>query len=184
MQWMKKAGCVLVTVGYESGNSNVLHNIKKRITPEMIIEFSKNTRQAGLLVHSCFMAGNRGDTRKTLEESLQLALEILDDTVQFFPLMVYPGTKDYEWAKENGLLTVTDYSKYVTEDGCHNSTIRMNDMTEEEIRQWCDYARRRYYLRIKYIGYKLLQQIRKPSEIRRTFKATMRFIRFLMPSSS
>jgi radical SAM superfamily enzyme YgiQ (UPF0313 family) len=181
MQWMKKAGCVLVTVGYESANREILNNIKKRITPEMILEFSTNTRKAGLLVHGCFMAGNRGETRDTLNESLQLALKMMDDTMQFFPLMVYPGTKDYEWARSGGILTVKDFSDYVTEDGCHNSVMKMPDMNSDEITKWCDYARRRYYLRIRYILYKLLQQIRHPSEIRRTFKAARRFLRFLIP---
>ncbi|MDI6721736.1 MAG: radical SAM protein, partial [Candidatus Aenigmarchaeota archaeon] len=156
MLWMKKAGCVLVTVGYESANRKVLENIDKRITPEMILEFSQNTRKAGLLVHGCFMAGNRGETRGTLEESLELALKMMDDTMQFFPLMVYPGTKDYEWAKGKGLLTIKDFSDYVTEDGCHNSVLRMPDMHSDEMRNWCDYARRRYYLRPRYIAYKLI----------------------------
>jgi radical SAM superfamily enzyme YgiQ (UPF0313 family) len=181
MSWMRKAGCVLVTAGYESANAGILNNLQKRISPEMILEFSKNTRKAGLLVHGCFMAGNKGETKKTLEESLELALKMMDDTMQFFPLMVYPGTIDYEWAKKENLLTIRDYSNYVTEEGCHNSVLKMPDMTSDEIRQWCDYARRRYYLRPKYITYKILQQIKNPSEMRRTFKATKRFIKFLDP---
>jgi radical SAM superfamily enzyme YgiQ (UPF0313 family) len=181
MSWMKKAGCVLVTVGYESANQKILENIDKRITPEMILEFSRNTRKAGLLVHGCFMVGNRGETKATLEESLHLALKMMDDTMQFFPLMVYPGTKDYEWAKSKGLLTIKDFSDYLTEDGCHNSVLKMPDMDSEEIRKWCDYARRRYYLRPRYILYKLFQQMRHPSEVRRTFKAAKRFLRFLIP---
>ena len=180
MQWMRKAGCMLVTVGYESANNQILENIDKRATAEMILEFSKNTRRAGLLVHGCFMAGNRGETRKTLDQSLELALKMMDDTMQFFPLMVYPGTEDYEWAKREGFLTVKDYSEYVTDDGCHNSTIRMHDMSADEIREWCNYARRKYYLRPKYIMYKTFQQIKNPAEWRRTFKASKRFIRFLM----
>src|SRR3972149_10128632 len=182
MQWMRKAGCVLVTVGYESANNEVLKNIDKRATAEMILEFSRNTRKAGLLVHGCFMAGNRGETRKTLEENLQMGLRLLDDTMQFFPLMAYPGTEDYEWAKKEGLLTIKDYSDYVTEDGNHNSVLRMPDMTSEEIREWCNDARRRYYLRPKYLLYKLAQQVTHPSEIRRTFKAAKRFVKFLKPS--
>src|SRR3989338_8687317 len=181
MQWMRKAGCMLVTVGYESANNQILENIDKRATAEMILEFSKNTRRAGLFVHGCFMAGNRGETRKTLDPSLELGFKMMDDTIQFFPLMVYPGTEDYEWAKREGFLTVKDYSEYVTDDGCHNSTIRMHDMSADEIREWCNYARRRYYLRPRYISYKLFQQMRHPSEIRRTFKAAKRFLRFLIP---
>ncbi|MBF0343288.1 MAG: cobalamin-dependent protein [Nitrospirae bacterium] len=181
MQWMVKAGCVLVTVGYESANKGILENINKRVTPEMILTFSRNTRKAGLLVHGCFMAGNKGETRDTLNESLRLALKLMDDTMQFFPLMVYPGTKDYEWAKTNGLFTIKDYPEYLTEDGCHNSVLKMPDMNSDEIRRWCNFARRQYYLRSKYIAYKIIQQITHPSEIRRNFKAAKRFIRFLIP---
>ena len=181
MVWMRKAGCVLMTVGYESANKDVLMNIEKRITPEMILEFSQDARKAGLLVRGCFMAGNRGETRDTLEESLRLALRMMDDTVQFFPLMVYPGTKDYDWAKSEGLLTARNFSDYLTEDGCHNSVLRMSDMNSEEIRRWCDYANRRYYLRPRYLVYKLARQIKHPSEIKTTLKATKRFIKFLAP---
>lgn len=182
MRWMKKAKCVLMTVGYESANARILENINKRISPQTIIDFSHNAKKAGLLVHGCFMAGNRGETPQTLDESLALSLKLMDDTMQFFPLMVYPGTADYEWAKKEGLLTVHTYEEYVTADGNHNSVLRMPNMSSEEIREWCDYARRHYYLRPRYLLYKLFQQITRPSEIRRTVKAAKRFIRFLRPS--
>lgn len=180
MAWMKKAGCVLVTVGYESANNNILDNVKKRVTVEMILKFSRNARRAGILVHGCFMAGNRGETRQTLRENLRLALKMMDDTMQFFPLMAYPGTIDYELAKKEGLLDIKDYADYVTEEGCHNSVVRMTDMGSDEIRSWCDYARRKYYLRYRYLFYKLVQQVRNPSEIRRTYRTTRRFINFLL----
>lgn len=179
MKWMKKAGCVLVTVGYESANARILKNIEKNITPQMILEFSKNTRKAGLLVHGCFMAGNVGDTVSTLEENLELAKRLGDDTMQFFPLMAYPGTKDYDRLKASGLLAVTDYSDYVTEDGNHNSVVRTQDMTAEELRAWCDTARKKYYMRLSYFFYRLIRLFRSPSDLRRTLKAVKRFIRFI-----
>lgn len=180
MGWMKRAGCALLTVGYESADNEILKNINKKITQDMIIEFSRNAKKCGLLVHGCFMAGNRGDTKETLEKSLDLALKLNDDTMQFFPLMAYPGTIDYEWAKKEGLLTVSSYSDYLTQDGNHNSVLKMVDMTSEEIRQWCNYARKKYYLRPSYILYKLTQQIKHPAEIRRTFKTAKRFLKHLL----
>ena len=176
---MKKANCVLLTVGYESANQNVLGNMKKLMDASAIKNFSRDTKKAGIMVHSCFMVGNRGDTRETLQESLDLALQINDDTMQFFPLIVYPGTPDYHWAKENNLIEVENYSEWVTEEGLHNSVIRMPDMTCREIVDWCDYARRKYYLRPRYLYYKLSQTIFKPTEFTRNLKAARRFIKFL-----
>lgn len=179
MRWMRRAGCVLVTVGYESASENILENIEKRTTYDMILEFSRNTRKAGMLVHGCFMAGNRGETKETLEESLNLALKIMDDTMQFFPLMAYPGTKDYEWAKSKGFLTINKYSDYLTEEGLHNSCLKMQDMSSKELVEWCNNARKVYYLRPKYIMYKIFLMLKRPSEIRRTYMTFKRFRRFL-----
>jgi len=179
LKLMRKADCVLLTVGYESGNQDVLDQMKKRMKAQSVIDFSRNTKRAGIMVHSCFMVGNRGDTRETLQESLDLALQLNDDTMQFFPLIVYPGTPDFEWARQEDLITVDSYDQWVTLDGLHNSVVRMPDMNCREIVDWCDYARRRYYLRPKYLAYKLWQSVTRPSEIVRNVKAARRFGRFL-----
>ena len=65
LKLMRKAGCVLLTVGYESANQQVLDQMKKRMKAQSIVDFSRNTKKAGIMVHSCFMVGNRGDTRYT-----------------------------------------------------------------------------------------------------------------------
>jgi len=106
-------------------------------------------------------------------------LKLNDDTMQFFPLIVYPGTPDYEWAKENNLMTVDSYDQWVTKEGLHNSVVRMPDMTQEEIVSWCDYARKQYYLRPRYLFYKLFQTVFVPSELVRNIKAGLRFVNYL-----
>ena len=55
----------------------------------------------------------------------------------------------------------------------------MPDMTQEEIVSWCDYARKRYYLRPRYLFYKLFQTIFIPSEFVRNIKAGLRFVNYL-----
>lgn len=179
LKLMRRANCVLLTVGYESANQQVLDQMKKRMKAQSIIDFSQDTKRAGIMVHSCFMVGNRGDTRETLEESLDLALQLNDDTMQFFPLIVYPGTPDFDWARTNDLVTVNGYDEWVTAEGLHNSVVRMPDMDCREIVDWCDHARRRYYLRPRYLAYKAWQSITRPSEIVRNVKAARRFARFL-----
>lgn len=46
--------------------------------------------------------GNKGETKETMEKNLKLALKLNTDTAQFFPLIPYPGTEAYQWARENG----------------------------------------------------------------------------------
>tara|TARA_B100000315_G_C14442625_1_gene525397 strand:+ start:109 stop:1002 length:894 start_codon:yes stop_codon:yes gene_type:complete len=179
LKLMREANCVLLTVGYESANQEVLDKMKKRTKSEQIIEFSNNCKDADIMVHSCFMVGNPGETRERLQESLDLALKLNDDTMQFFPLIVYPGTPDFIWAKDNDLLTVESYDQWVTEEGYHNSVVRMPDMSGEEIVDWCDYARKKYYTRPRYLIYKFIQTIFKPTELVRNLKAGLRFQAFL-----
>jgi radical SAM superfamily enzyme YgiQ (UPF0313 family) len=180
MVMMKKAGCRLIVIGFESADNAILKNIKKGVTVEKMRQFVRDAKKAGVLIHSCFMAGNKGETKETLLKSLAFAREIAADTCQFFPLMVYPGTEAYEWAKSNGYLTTTDYRKWLTKDGLHNCVVSTSELSSSDLVDFCDYARRNYYLAPKYLGYKLWQIIRKPEEMRKTIKAAKIFIKYLL----
>ena len=171
MSLLRQAGCRLFCVGFESGDQTILDNIKKRTSLPRIKQFALDARRAGILIHGCFMVGNRGETRETLKKTLDLALEINPDTAQFFPIMVYPGTEDYAWVKEKGYLMSEDYSKWVTEDGLHNSVVSNPDLTYQELVAFCDHARRKFYLRPSYFLLKARQSLKDPQEGLRNLKA-------------
>jgi radical SAM superfamily enzyme YgiQ (UPF0313 family) len=179
MRIMKKAGCRLFCVGIESGEQRILDNIQKDITIEKIRLFRREARRAGILVHGCFMVGNRGETRETLEKTLNFARELSPDTAQFFPIMAYPGTSDFAYFKEKGWITTTDYSKWVTDEGLHSSVVSNPDLTYEMLVDFCDYARRKFYLRPSYIAAKLLQIVSSPGEAPRIFKGFANIRRYL-----
>lgn len=183
MRWMKKAGCRLVTVGFESGSNEILKLMKKgiRVDQYKIVE---NARKTGILIHGCFMFGNRGETLATMRETLDLALKLNPDTAQFYPLMVYPGTEAYNWAKEEGLLKAESWDEWLTKDGMHNTVIRTHDLTSQEIVEFCDYARRKYYWRTKYFWIKIRSLLFHPGEWRRTIKAFGSFYKHLFDKES
>lgn len=58
MVMMRKAGCRLVVVGYESGSQKVLDGMHKGITLEMSQKFNAAAKKARMRVHGCFMVGN------------------------------------------------------------------------------------------------------------------------------
>jgi anaerobic magnesium-protoporphyrin IX monomethyl ester cyclase len=178
---MKKAGCRLMVTGFESGVKDVLKAMKKGVGPEHGVRFAADARRAGIMVHGCFVAGNPGETRETLEETLRYAKTLTMDTAQFFPMMLYPGTEAYEWAKKNGFLRTEDYTQWLTSDGLHNTMIDRPGLSHEYLVEFCDRARREFYLRPRYLSYKLWQAVTNPAEFQRTLKSARRFYRFLFP---
>lgn len=183
LQALNKAGLRLVCVGFESGDQDILNAIKKQVTLDDFYKFREAARQAKVLVHGCFMAGNPGETPETLEKTLQLAKKLNPDTAQFFPLMVYPGTEAYEFVKRKDYLASTDFRDWLTPDGLHKSVVVYPELQGNDLVEWCDSARKSFYLRPRYIGYKLWSMAARPREIKRTVKSFRSFIRYLFRPS-
>ncbi len=180
MKLMKKAGCRLIIPGFESGSQEILNNIKKGTKIEQAVEYMKNARKAKLLVHGCFMVGNKGETKRTMEQTLKFAMKLNPDSAQFFPLIPYPGTQAYEWAKENKYIKTFDYSKWLKEDGMHECVLNLPNLSSDELVEFCDYARRKFYLRPKYLMYKAIQSLSNFDEMKRNLKAFAKLIKFLI----
>ena len=184
LSWLKRAGLRLLCVGFESGDQAVLNNMRKGIKVEEFYRFREDARRAGVLVHGCFMAGGPGETQESLAKTLDLAMRLEPDTAQFFPLMVYPGTEAYQWARQNGYLTTEDYRHWLTPEGLHRTVISQPDLTAEDLVVWCDQARRAFYLRPRYITGKAWQVVTNPAEAGRILRAARTFARHLLRPSS
>ena len=185
MKWLKKAGCKLVVVGFESTDQQVLNNMRKGMKMTLVHQFVKDAKQAKLKVHGCFMAGNPGDTKETLANTLDFAIQHNFDTVQFFPLQVYPGTRAYTWAVENNYLKNTDFREQITEDGNHNCLLETPELSAKDLLNFCDSARRQYYLRPRFMFYKLVESIKDPfGEGRKTAKSFRTFAKHIFSNVS
>ncbi len=161
---LKECNCRLLCVGFESGDQKVLDRMKKNLRVDRARRFVEDARRAGVLIHGCFMVGNPGESKESLETTLAYAKQLTPDTAQFFPIMVYPGTEVYEWAKENGYLLTEDFSRWNTEDGLHNCVVSRPDLSNQDLVEFCDRARREFYLRLRYIIYRVARLLRHPLE--------------------
>lgn len=173
MQAMKKAGCHLLIPGFESYNEQILKNIKKGSNLKLIDAYVENAKKAGLMIHACYMVGNQGETRETMEATLKAAMRFKTDTAQFFPLIPYPGTEAYEWAKSNGYIT-GKYEDYLQEDGTLNCVLNTPELSAQELVDFCAYARKKYYMRPWYIAHRLAKGLRDPEDFKRSLKAFWR----------
>jgi radical SAM superfamily enzyme YgiQ (UPF0313 family) len=161
MKNMREAGCRLVIVGYESGDDNILKNIKKGIKTSQIKEFAKNAKKAGLLVHGDFVIGLPGETKETIRKTNKLINEIKPDILQISVASPFPGTEFYRWAKENGYLITDDPNEYLDEKGHQKSIINYPWLSADEINRTVDMMLKNYYLSISYIPIALKQILRK-----------------------
>jgi len=180
MKLIREAGCRLLIVGFESGNQSILNNVHKGIRLEQSIQFMENAKKAGILVHGCYMIGLPGETRQTAEETFQFAVRLASDSAQFFPLYVYPGTEVYSWAEKEGYLDTRDYSRWVDEKGHHRCVTSLPELSAQDIDNVCLSFYKRYHLNQKYLRSKMLQLIRNPREGRRSLRAAIWFLKYLV----
>jgi radical SAM superfamily enzyme YgiQ (UPF0313 family) len=102
---MKDAGCRLLIVGFESGDPQILKNIKKGATVERARAFAKDCRDLGLVIHGDFILGLPGETRESIRNTINFAKSLDVETIQVSIAHAYPGTEFYEFAKANGFIT-------------------------------------------------------------------------------
>ena len=176
---MKRAGCRELCVGFESGDQKILDNIGKKLKLDKQFTFMDSAKKAGIIVHGCFLVGNPGETRETLNSTLDLALKLNPDTAQFYPIMVYPGTRAYEWADKEGFITTRKYDEWLTDDGQHSSVVKRDTLSHEDLVKWGNEARRTFYLRPSYMVSKLFQMITNPKETKRIIMASRTLVKHL-----
>ena len=100
---MKRAGCVEVWMGVESGSPKILKEIKKDATPHQIIDAFKVAKSAGLKRRGYFMIGSESESLETIKETEALIDTIKPDSLAFTILTPYPGCEEFErWKKHSG----------------------------------------------------------------------------------
>ncbi len=113
---MRDNGLRLLLVGYETGNQQILHNIKKGMRVDVAKRFAKDCRELGIRIHGTFIMGLPGETKETIKETIEFAKEVNPHTLQVSLAAPYPGTFLYKQALEKGWLDDVG-SDLVNEDG-------------------------------------------------------------------
>ena len=140
LQLMKDAGCVFIIYGIESMDQTVLNNMKKGLRPEMIISGIEQTFDVGISPGFNFIFGNRGDTRETLEKSVDFLIKY-DDFAEkrtIRPVTPYPGSPLYFDAIESGLLDKNNPAEDFYENKHLNSDLLCCNFTELTDREFYD----------------------------------------------
>ena len=79
---LKEGGLRLLVVGYESGNAQILKNVRKGVSLERARAFTRDCHDVGVLIHGAFILGLPGESRKTIKETMRFAREMNPETIE------------------------------------------------------------------------------------------------------
>jgi anaerobic magnesium-protoporphyrin IX monomethyl ester cyclase len=179
MQLMRQAGCHMLRLGVECGVQELLDAVKKGITLQETRQTFVWAKQVGLDTHAHLMIGLPGETKQTLQTTLNFILELEPTIVTLGILTPYPGTPLFAELKAqhpeigeglapdlSSLHTTSFYNKYFME------------LQPEELSDFIRYAYRSFYLRPAYI-WKWLKRIQSWEEFKRVMLAATQVFSFI-----
>jgi hopanoid biosynthesis associated radical SAM protein HpnJ len=178
LEVMRDNGLRLLLVGYESGNQQILFNIKKGMRVEFARRFTRDCHDLGILIHGTFILGLPGETRETIRETLAFAKEINPHTIQVSLAAPYPGTFLYRQAKENGWL-YHEESELLTQHGTQIAALNYPHLSHGEIFEAVEDFYKKFYFRPSKIASIVAEMFTSPEIMKRRLLEGVEFFHFL-----
>jgi hopanoid biosynthesis associated radical SAM protein HpnJ len=170
---MREAGCRLMIVGYESGDAQILKNIKKGATLDMAQRFTKNAHSLGLTIHGDFIVGLPGETRESIRRTIDFAKRLDCETIQVSIAHPYPGTEFYDYVKKNNLITIDSMTD---EQGHQLPNIIYPGLDRAELVDWVERFYGEYYFRPKAAWRVVRKAIFDGAERKRLYKEAREYL--------
>jgi radical SAM superfamily enzyme YgiQ (UPF0313 family) len=175
---MRENGLRLLLVGYESGNQQILHNIKKGMLIDVAKRFTKDCHELGVTIHGTFIMGLPGETKETIQETIKFAKEINPHTLQVSLAAPYPGTFLYKQALENGWLDST-HAELIDDHGVQVAPLHYPHLSHTEIFHSVEEFYTRFYFRAPKIASIVKEMALSPEMLMRRMREAVEFFGFL-----
>jgi radical SAM superfamily enzyme YgiQ (UPF0313 family) len=175
---LRDNGLRLLLVGYESGNQQILHNIKKGMLVDVARRFTKDCHDLGITIHGTFILGLPGETKETIEETIRFATEINPHTIQVSLAAPYPGTFLYDQAVREGWLDAEN-AELVDDSGVQVAPLHYPHLSHSEIFDSVETFYRRFYFRSGKIASIVGEMVMSPAMMKRRLREGVEFFQFL-----
>jgi hopanoid biosynthesis associated radical SAM protein HpnJ len=175
---LKDGGLRLLLVGYESGNQQILHNIKKGMRIEVAERFTRDCHKLGIQIHGTFILGLPGETRETIRETIEFAKRINPHTIQVSLAAPYPGTFLYNQALQNGWLDAAN-AELIDEHGIQIAPLHYPHLSHKEIFDSLESFYRAFYFRPGKIGSIVKEMVTQEGMMKRRLREGAEFFQFL-----
>jgi hopanoid biosynthesis associated radical SAM protein HpnJ len=178
LEVLRDNGLRLLLVGYETGNQQILNNIKKGMRIDIARRFTKDCHELGITIHGTFILGLPGESKETIEETIRFAGEIDPHTIQVSLAAPYPGTYLHRQAVENGWLDAA-HAELVDGRGVQIAPLAYPHLSHTEIFQSLETFYKRFYFRRTKIAALVAEMISSPEMFGRRLREGVEFFQFL-----
>jgi hopanoid biosynthesis associated radical SAM protein HpnJ len=175
---MRDNGLRLLLVGFESGNDQILKNIKKGVKVDRARQFAKDCRDLGITIHGTFIIGLPGESKETIQETIRYAKEINPHSLQVSIAAPYPGTALYKQAQENGWISDED-ATLVDERGVQAAVLEYPELTRTEMYDSVEAFYKKFYFRAPKIAEMVGEMVRDRDMFTRRLREGVEFVSFL-----
>ena len=175
---LKDGGLRLLLVGYESGDQQILHNIKKGMRIETAEQFTKDCHELGIAIHGTFIMGLPGETRETINKTIDWARKINPHTIQVSLAAPYPGTFLYDQAVENGWLDAAN-AELIDENGIQIAPLHYPGVLSHEIFHSVEDFYKKFYFRPSKVGSIVKEMVMDFDMMKRRLREGVEFAAFL-----
>ncbi len=176
---MKENGLRLLLVGYESGDDQILVNIKKGVRTDFARRFNADCKTLGIKIHGTFILGLPGETDETIRKTIEYAKEINPHTIQVSLAAPYPGTTLYKQAVENGWMEENKVVNLVSKEGVQLAAIGYPHLPREAIYHHLEQFYREFYFRPGKIWEIVREMLVSWDMMKRRLREGVEFFRFL-----
>jgi radical SAM superfamily enzyme YgiQ (UPF0313 family) len=173
---MRRAGCLKIMFGFESGSQMILDTMKKKVALDKAQEAVRMVNKAGIRSAGNFMLGNLGETDATIRQTIDLAKRLNCDTMAFFIASPYPGTEFYDMARQRGYLRSDVQWKDFTLVSNNTPPLDLPGLPAQRLMWWQKKAYREYYLRPRYVLGKLAS-IRTRTDVANLYNGAKLFLK-------
>lgn len=170
---MRDTRCFLLKVGVESGNQEILQNMKKGYVLSNVKKGISTMKSLGFHVHGTFVFGLPGETLKTIKQTVEFAKEVSPTTVQFSTAVPYPGTEFYNYLKKNNFLNTNNWKEYFP----LNPVFNYKSLSANQLKQAVKTAYRNYYFRYKYVKIGVREFLIQPNIVLSNIRRLVNFVR-------
>jgi len=176
---LKDNGLRLLLVGYESGNQQILNNVKKGIRLDNARRFTRDAKSLGIKIHGTFIFGLPGETHETIQETIKFARDLDPTTVQASIAAPYAGTALHRQAVAEGWLEASEASDLVDGRGVQRAALSYPHLSSDEIFHSVEAFYKRFYFRPRKMWTMAGEMVRDPQVMKRRLREGIEFTRFL-----